>query len=509
MRFAVKSTSALMIECAQYFELKEEYDKAIQLYHKGGDIPHALELCFRIGEDPKHPHAAIAFEMLNTIAQDLGADSSPQTLARSADFLVQHKQYKKAVELYVMAKRYLAAIDMCILNRVSLNEEMVESLTPSESMDSVERKEILKGLAKALKKQGSFTLASKKYTQAGDRVRAIKCLVRSGDTKAVIQFANISRNNEIYTLAANYLQQMNWRENVEIMKAIILFYTKAKAFIQLSGFYDGCAQVEIDEYRDYEKALGALNEAVKCLGKDTSRSAQDLLVNYEKRILLVEKFIEAKSNQKNNPHLTITISEALLQDPNIEDAIRIGDCLSVLIETFYDRGNYAEAYHYLKELQDRFDNIYSYIDERMENSILKAVGVEKPKVSQSKSSIQEEKKQQDDLDEPVEEDEIEEEIDEVRAQSHSFHHLLNFLSSRTYKDMIKRLKEDRGNVGDSIHIYHLSLRNTSVKTAAFVSFPTSTFRSFTKFLTSSYSMKNELTVGKISSIRLIPNKYSR
>ena len=46
----------------------------------------------------------------------------------------------------------------------------------------------------------------------GDRVRAIKCLVRSGDTKAVIQFASISRNQEIYTLAANYLQQMNWRE---------------------------------------------------------------------------------------------------------------------------------------------------------------------------------------------------------------------------------------------------------------------------------------------------------
>jgi intraflagellar transport protein 140 len=50
------------------------------------------------------------------------------------------------------------------------------------------------------------------YVYVGDRVRAIKCLVRSGDTKAVIQFASISRNQEIYTLAANYLQQMNWRD---------------------------------------------------------------------------------------------------------------------------------------------------------------------------------------------------------------------------------------------------------------------------------------------------------
>lgn len=111
---------------------------------------------------------------------------------------------------------------------MNINDEMVEKLTPPDTMDPTERREILSDLAKALKKQGAFTLASKKYTQAGDRVRAIKCLVRSGDTKAVIQFASISRNVEIYKLAANYLQQMNWRESVDILKAIITFYTKAK-----------------------------------------------------------------------------------------------------------------------------------------------------------------------------------------------------------------------------------------------------------------------------------------
>jgi intraflagellar transport protein 140 len=131
--------------------------------------------------------------------------------------------------------------------RVNISDEMVEKLTPPDTVDPAERKELLKELAKALKKQGSFALASKKYTQSGDRVRAIKCLVRSGDTKAVIQFASISRTAEIYKLAANYLQQMNWRESVDIMKSIITFYTKAKAFEQLAGFYDSCAQVEIDE----------------------------------------------------------------------------------------------------------------------------------------------------------------------------------------------------------------------------------------------------------------------
>lgn len=45
------------------------------------------------------------------------------------------------------------------------------------------------------------------------------------------------------------------------MKTIISFYQRAKAFESLANFYDACAQVEIDEYRDYEKALGAMKEA--------------------------------------------------------------------------------------------------------------------------------------------------------------------------------------------------------------------------------------------------------
>jgi intraflagellar transport protein 140 len=48
--------------------------------------------------------------MLNSIAQDLGANTSPTTLARCAEFLMLHKQFDKAIELYVMAKRYLQAI---------------------------------------------------------------------------------------------------------------------------------------------------------------------------------------------------------------------------------------------------------------------------------------------------------------------------------------------------------------------------------------------------------------
>ena len=249
MRYAVKSTPSLMLDCAAYYESKGELDKAAQLYHKGGDLPKALDLCFQTGGDPKSKTSP-AFDMLNTIAKDLGSDTSPQTLARCAEFLMQHKQFDKAIELYVMAKKYPQAVDMCLVHRVTITENIANLLTPPETMDAVERKDILKELASALKKQGAFILASKKYTLAGDRLRAMKCLLRGGDTKAVIQFASISRNEEIYKLAANYLQQMNWHESPEYVKNIISFYTKAKAFQQLAGFYDSCAQVTVFVFRD-------------------------------------------------------------------------------------------------------------------------------------------------------------------------------------------------------------------------------------------------------------------
>ena len=51
---AVKSTTSLMLECAEHFETKGELDKAIQLYHKGGDLTRALDLCFRAAGESIH-----------------------------------------------------------------------------------------------------------------------------------------------------------------------------------------------------------------------------------------------------------------------------------------------------------------------------------------------------------------------------------------------------------------------------------------------------------------------
>ena len=71
----------------------------------------------------------------------------------------------------------------------------------------------------------------------------MKALLKSGDTERIVFFANVSRQKDIYVMAANYLQSLDWRSNPSIMKNIISFYTKGRALETLSNFYDTCAKV--------------------------------------------------------------------------------------------------------------------------------------------------------------------------------------------------------------------------------------------------------------------------
>jgi intraflagellar transport protein 140 len=49
---------------------------------------------------------------------------------------------------------------------------------------------LLKNIAKVAKRQGSYHLACKKYTQARDKKKAMKVLLKSGDTEKIIFFAS-------------------------------------------------------------------------------------------------------------------------------------------------------------------------------------------------------------------------------------------------------------------------------------------------------------------------------
>lgn len=125
----------------------------------------------------------------------------------------------------------------------------------------------------------------------------MKALMKSGDTQRVIFFANIQKQRETYIMAANYLQSLDWRKDPDVMKHIINYYTKAKSMESLASFYEACAQVEIDEFQDYDKAMSALAEAYKCLtrgGVEDSVKVEEMIKNFKIKLTMIKNFLVAK-----------------------------------------------------------------------------------------------------------------------------------------------------------------------------------------------------------------------
>lgn len=62
----------------------------------------------------------------------------------------------------------------------------------------------------------------------------------------MVTFATNARTPEIFVLAGNFLQAADWHKNGELVKTIINFYNRAKAFDNLAKFFEACSSLEVD-----------------------------------------------------------------------------------------------------------------------------------------------------------------------------------------------------------------------------------------------------------------------
>jgi len=265
-------------------------------------------------------------------------------------------------------------MDMCERNKVIMTEQMAEKITDQlpekEGEGGVFRTDMLKRIADLCVSQQNYHLATKKYTQAGMKDKAMDALLKSGDTEKIIFFAGVLRSKEIYVRAANYLQTLNWHTEGEIMKKIIEFYTKARAYQQLAMFYDACSQVEIDEYRDYEKALGALKESKKFMQK-AEKPSTDL----DRRIEMVETFVHAKSLVRKDNEEFQKMCFQLLDQPKVDAAVQVGDVFALLIEFYYSEQHYEQAYQMIEKMRQRRIVLGPYLDQTMCDTIYRHMGI--------------------------------------------------------------------------------------------------------------------------------------
>lgn len=269
---------------ATFFEENNDYKKAVELYYKAGKLHEAVEIAFNSQQS----------DILYVISSEFNDKTDPELIKRCSEFFLSVEQPQKAVQLLASSGNIEQALRICLDFAVPVTESIAESLTPNkENFDFTTRNNILITLGDILQQQGDYHSATKKFTQAGDKIRAMKCLLKSGDTDKIMFFASMSRQREIYLMAANYLQSSNWQNDTKILKNIVTFYTKAQTYDLLANFYVTCAQVEIDEYRDYSKAFKAVQEARKCLSKSSEFSGKvDKLQNIMMNIRAVVELQE-------------------------------------------------------------------------------------------------------------------------------------------------------------------------------------------------------------------------
>uniref|UniRef100_A0A8C5UFZ0 Intraflagellar transport 140 n=1 Tax=Malurus cyaneus samueli TaxID=2593467 RepID=A0A8C5UFZ0_9PASS len=374
MNLALLSSPEDMIEAACYYEEKgDQMDRAVMLYHKAGHFSKALELAF----------ATQQFGALQLIAEDLDEKSDPALLARCSGFFIKHAQYEKAMKLLLTAKKYHEALQLCLEKNLIITEELAEQMTVSkESQDLSEesRRELLEQIADCCMRQGNYHMATKKYTQAGNKLKAMRALLKSGDTEKIIFFASVCRQREIYIMAANYLQSLDWCKDPKIIANIINFYTKGGALDRLAGFYDACAQVEIDEYQNYEKAHRALTEAYKCLSKAKARNPveqESKLGHLQSRMSLMKRFIHAQRVYPEDTEEAVRQCELLLAEQNFDDALRHGDVLGFLVQHYAQVEEFHTAYRYLEEMQKRIpaSNMSYYVCPQTLEAVHQGAGI--------------------------------------------------------------------------------------------------------------------------------------
>lgn len=374
LNLAVMGSKADMIDVAAYYESKgEQLDHAVMLYHKGGLTAKAIELAFRSNQR----------SVMEQLAHDLDENTDPRVLRSCAEYFVESGQPDQAIKLLAKAKDFEQAITLCAENNVPLTEDMVESLTPAKnSVDSVTRTRILEKIAECCYQQEIYHLATKKYTQAGNKLQAMKALLKSGDTERIVFFANVSRQTDIYIMAANYLQTLDWHNDPSILQNIVVFYTKGKAPNLLAGFYETCAQTEIEEFQDYEKALDALNEAYKCVsGASTAgrnRFGESRLQQLAVKLEMVNAFLQAKRVYDRDSLESMKLCSALLKQKNVSLGIRPGDVYGFMIEHYARIADYKTAYDLIGELKSSVPNanLEFYVDRDTLIAIYRNLGIQ-------------------------------------------------------------------------------------------------------------------------------------
>jgi len=129
---------------------------------------------------------------------------------------------------------------------------------------------------------------------------------------------------------------------------------------------------EVDEFKNYEKALKALTEAEKYAEKSVDLSTR--LSEIQKKIRCIEKYMETKAAQSGNPEDAMIGYRELLDDSASRDAMRVGDIFCQMFEHYCGTSQNDKAWEIVEEMRDGSYQISRYLDREMLDNLCAKVG---------------------------------------------------------------------------------------------------------------------------------------
>ncbi|KAG6442358.1 hypothetical protein O3G_MSEX002291 [Manduca sexta] len=271
------------LHAANVLEHAGQIQDAITLYQKAGKVHMALKLALESGDT----------NAIITAVETLGDKVDPEMAHALAVHLRNANHHSHAAALLATAGKYEEALDIVEQSSAPLSEALGERLAAPAGARG--RDALLRRLADVLGARGLYHQAAKRLAQAGDKAGAMRWLMRSGDADRIAVFAAATRDRGAQLLAAEYLRRRGpWRTRPDLARHVRAFYTRAGAYDKLAAFHADCANHEIEEYENYEKALESLKEALKCLAKvsDTDTSIQ--MRALQEQSTLVKRFLDMK-----------------------------------------------------------------------------------------------------------------------------------------------------------------------------------------------------------------------
>ena len=348
---APKNTQNLI---AEYFEKKNKLKEAIDLYLQGSNIRKGLNLCLATNQ----------LDKVRELSRVLETKQDKDTLKALADYFAGQNEHEKALELLIRIKDYESAMKICENHKVRISQETANAMKEDleKEKDNKTKKELTARLAKLLMTQGDFEMAHDIYVKMGNLKKAMKCYIKMGDKNKVIEFAQICRNPELFILAANFLQNLEWTPDV--IKIIVSFFNKAKAYYNLSQFYTVLGVSAINEKKDFKKGEEYLKEALKAVMKvrENDDKKNNKIDEIKKKLDFIDSLNDMNDKLKGGDAAgALNRCNELLKISGRDDILSDKDIYGFMFKIHYFQKDFQNAFIVLEQcrINQKLTNIAS------------------------------------------------------------------------------------------------------------------------------------------------------